>query len=163
MAPVMILTEIWVTVVVVNGWPAHWLALGQFGRATAFLVLLGATRGWQWAPHGQAERLLWSVWGGYVAACFVYGFSSRSAFGFFDAALELTFYQGLACLTALAFFVLAPTLWGYCTVIGAGFLGLAFVMAADIRLAPVEFGAAWAAVLVVIGLRLRRLGRAAAG
>lgn len=46
---------------------------------------------------------------------------------------------------------------------GSAFLGLAFVMAADLRWAALEFGAAWAAVLVVLGLRLRRLGRQSAG
>jgi len=55
--------------------------------------------------------------------------------------------------------VLAPTLWGYCSVIGLGYLLLSFVMALDLRWAPIEFGLAWAIVLVVIGLRLRQLGR----
>ena len=39
------------------------------------------------------------------------------------------------------------------------FLGLSFVMALDTRWAPVEFGAAWAAVLVFLGVRPKRLGQ----
>jgi hypothetical protein len=45
--------------------------------------------------------------------------------------------------------------------VGAAFLGLALVMAADLRWAPLEFGALWAAVLLLLGARLRRLGRSA--
>ena len=67
----------------------------------------------------------------------------------------------LAVLAALAFFALAGNFWGYCAVIGAGFLALSFVMALDLRWAPLEFGAAWACVLALLGLRLRRLGRQA--
>jgi hypothetical protein len=100
------------------------------------------------------------VWGGYLVACFVMGLSERLVWGF-ETALELTFYQGLAALTALAFFALAGNFWGYCAVIGLGWLALAFVMAIDLRWAPLEFGIAWAAVLVLLGVRLRRLGRQA--
>ena len=96
-------------------------------------------------------------------AGFVLGLSGRVAFGFLDTSLELKFYQGLAVLTALAFFSLAVNFWGYCAILGLVYLGLAFVMAADLRWAPLEFGAVWAVVLVVLGVRLRRLGMTAPG
>jgi serine/threonine-protein kinase len=158
LAPLMLLTELWVTVVVANNWPAPLLALGQFGRAGGFVLLVGYQRGWVWWPRGSAERQLWAVWGGYLLACFTRGVSGRVAFGFDDTALELTFYQGLAGLTALGFFTLAANFWGYCAIIGLGFLGLMFVMAADLRWAPLEFGLAWTMVLVLLGARLRRMG-----
>jgi hypothetical protein len=162
LAPVMFLPEIWITIVIRNDWSAHLLAVGNCGRAAAFLAVVGYFRGWRLWPRGPAERQLWAVWGGYLIACFAYGTSTWLAQGTFaqSSQFEPTRYQGLACLTALAFFVLAPTVWGYCALIGLGFFGLAFAMAADLRWAPIEFGTAWAAVLVVIGLRLRKLGRA---
>jgi hypothetical protein len=161
LAPVMFLPELWITTVVENDWPGALLAIGHFIRAGVFLLLVGYSRGWRWLPRGAAERQLWAVWGGYLVACFALGFSGRVAQGFLDTALELTFYPGLAVLTALSFFALAGNFWGYCAVIGAAFLGLAFVMALNLHWAPLEFGAAWAAVLLLLGARLRRLGRTA--
>jgi hypothetical protein len=161
LAPLMLLPELWVTAVTVNDWPAHLLALGHFGRAAGFVLLVGYHRGWRWWPRGAAERQLWSVWAGYPLACFALGLSGRLAWGFTDTALEVDFYPALAALTALAFFSLAGNVWGYCAVIGLGFLALAFVMAGDLRWAPLEFGLAWAAVLVLLGARLRRLGATA--
>ena len=160
LAPVMFLPELWVTAVVAKDGPNYLLLPAQVGRAIAFMALVGWHRRWRWRPQGAAERQLWAVWGGYLLACFALGLSGRFVLGF-DTAFELKFYQGLSALTALAFIALAPTLWGYCALVGVGFLGLAFVMAADLRLAPVEFGMAWAAVLILLGLRLRRLGQRA--
>jgi serine/threonine-protein kinase len=159
LAPVMFLPELWITTVVMHNWHAELLAVAQFGRATGVILLVGYYRGWSWTPRGADERQLWAVWIGYLLACFVLGLSGRIALGFLDPALELKFYQGLAALTAVAFFALAGKFWGYCAVLGLAFLGLAFVMAADLRWAPVEFGAAWAAVLILLGLRLRRLAQ----
>jgi hypothetical protein len=156
LAPVMLLPELWITTVVANNWRGELLAVGQFSRAVSFVLLVGYSRGWRWQPRGAAERQLWAVWGGYLLACFVLGFSGRVAFGFEDTALELRFYQGLVVLAGLAFFSMAATFWGYSAVIGLGFLS--FVMAVDMRWAPLEFGVTWAAVLVYLGLRLRRLG-----
>jgi hypothetical protein len=159
LAPVMFLPELWVTTVVQKNWPAPLLGVGQFGRAAAFLAILGYMRGWQWAPRGPAERQLWFVWGGYLLSCFVFGLSDRISRGLGDTGMELEFYPGLACFTALAFFSLAPTFWGYCSIVGFAFLALSFVMILNPYFAPIEFGTAWATVLVVIGLRLKRLGR----
>lgn len=157
LAPVMFITDAWLTTALLYDWPSHFLPLGQFGRVLAFIVLLGYFRGWRWLPQGPAERQLWAIWGGYLLACFLFGLSTRLALGLFDASLEPQLYQGFACLAALAFFALAPGFWGYCAVIGFGFLALPFLMAIDLRWAPVEFGAAWAGILILLGRRLRRL------
>jgi hypothetical protein len=161
LAPVMLLPEVWVTVVVAKDWPAPLMAVGHWSRIAAFVLLVGLHRGWRWWPRGSAERQLWAVWGGYLLACFVMGLSTRIAFGLHDTALEVKLYQGLASLTALAFFALAGNLWGHCAVVGLGFLGVTFLMAADLRWAPLEFGVTWAIVLVLLGTRLRRLAAAA--
>ncbi|HLJ93916.1 MAG TPA: serine/threonine-protein kinase [Gemmataceae bacterium] len=158
LAPVMFLPEIWITLVILKPWPAPLLIFGQMGRAGGFLLLMGYYRGWRWRPQGAAERQLWAVWGGYLLACFALGLSGRVAYGFYDAGVELKFYQGLAVLGGLAFIALAVNFWGYCALIGLTFLGLAFVMAADLQWAPLEFGATWAVVLILLGVRLRQLG-----
>jgi hypothetical protein len=163
LAPVMFLPELWVTVVVLQDWPGYWLMLAQYGRVAAFLVVVGYHRGGHLLPRGAVERQLWAVWGGYLVICFVHGLSVRLAIGLFVTAVELKIYQGWAALTALAFFCLAVNFWGYCAVIGVAFLALEFVMAADLRWSPLEFGALWAVVLVVLGVRLRRLGQPSAG
>ena len=62
-------------------------------------------------------------------------------------------------LTALMFFSLGAVLWGGCYAFGAAFVAASFVMAADLRFAPLIFGTTCAAVLTAIGLRLRRLAR----
>jgi hypothetical protein len=158
LALAMFLPEVLVNVAIVLDGPFYLVALGQFGRLAAFLVLVGYFRGWQWAPRGAVERQLWFVWGGYMLACLAFATSSRLVIGWGNM-VELKFYQGLAALAALAFFSLAGNFWGYCAVIGLGFLALAYLMAANLLWAPIEFGAAWAIVLVFLGLRLRRLGK----
>jgi hypothetical protein len=155
----MFFPEIWITFVAVNDWTAPWLLVGQFARAAGFLFLVGYYRNWSWWPQGPAERQLWAVWGGYLVACFTLGLSNLHVFGLEAAKLELRFYPGFAAVTALAFFALAPNFWGYCAAIGLAFVALAFVMAANVLWAPLEFGALWALVLILIGTRLRRLGK----
>jgi serine/threonine-protein kinase len=157
LAPCMFLPEVYVNLVIAFDGPSYLVALGQFGQIAGVLVVLGYFRDWQWAPRGAAERQLWFVWGGYILAGLTFAISGRLLFGY-ETAVELQFYQGLAALTALAFFALAGNFWGYCALIGLCFLALTFVMAANLLWAPIEFGATWAVVLVLFGLRLRRLG-----
>jgi hypothetical protein len=162
LAPVMFLPEVLVSVVVANDWPPALLFVAQFGRIGAFLVIVGQHRGWRMLPRGPVERQLWAVWGGYLASCAVLGLSLRLGLrlpGVSPTWFEVIYYPPLAAMTAVAFFALAPSFWGYCHAVAAGFLALAFVMAIDLRWAPLEFGAAWALVLLVLGLRLRRLAR----
>jgi hypothetical protein len=158
LAGLMFLAEVWVNAVVTHDGAENLLMVGQLCRIGGFLLLVGWNRGWRWAPRGTAERQLWAIWGGYLVACTFLGLSIRMAFGFHVAGF-LGYYQSLAALTALAFFCMAPSFWGYGVVVGLGFLALTFVMGIDLHWAPLELGTAWGAVLVVLGLRLRRLGR----
>jgi eukaryotic-like serine/threonine-protein kinase len=161
LAPVMFLPEVWILTVWHAGWPADLILAVRGVQAAAFVGLVGWYRGWRFHPQGPAERQLWGVWGGYLLASFGYGLSGWSLVGTGEqwSVRPLEFYPGLVCLAALAFFAVAPTLWGYAAVIGGGFVAVSFVMTIDIRWAPLEFGVAWASVLVFLGLRLRRLGR----
>jgi hypothetical protein len=65
----------------------------------------------------------------------------------------------MSAVTGMAFFILGASYWGWCYAFGVAFYGLAYVMTLDLRGGPLEFGALWAAALVVIGLHLRRLGQ----
>ena len=159
LSPVMLLPEIWVMLVIHNSWDPSLLGVGQFGRVIAFIGVLVYCRRGKVVPRNAPERQLWAVWAGYLAACLAYGLSRRLVEGFTDARLDLQFYQGFACMAAIAFFTLAPHFWGYCAVIGGVFLLLSFVMVLNIDLAPLEFGAVWTVVLLVMGLRLRILSR----
>lgn len=158
LAPLMLLPEVLTNALILLDGPSYLVALVQIGRLAAFVGIAGYFRGWQWAPRGVLERQLWAVWIGYMVSCFVFAFSGRLLFGF-DTAAELQVYPGLAAMAALAFFSMSGNLWGHCMLFGAGFLTLTLLMTADLRWAPIEFGAAWALVLVVLGIYLRRLGK----
>ncbi len=161
LAPVMALPEIVITLAVLQDWPIVALPLTQFGRAFAFLALVWHFRGGRVLPGSAAERQIWSVWGGYLVACFAMGLSNRMILGW-DVAVETRLYQSLSCLTALAFFATGSSFWGWCYAFGAAFVVLAMIMGFDLRWAPLEFGLLWGIVLSFISLRLRRLARAAA-
>jgi serine/threonine-protein kinase len=158
LAPVMLVPELVNTAALAGHWPTAAVMGGRAAQAAAFVALVAYFRGRDLWPRGPAERQVWAVWGGYALACFGYGLSGWAMVGMNHDEVG-KFYPGFACLTALAFFSMAANFWGYCGVIGAAFLALAFIMLAELSLAPLIFGAAWAVVLVVVGRRLQGLGR----
>ena len=111
LAPIMLLAEVWVTVVTRNDWPAHFLGIAQFGRIAVFLVVIAYFRDWRLLPNGPLERHLWMVWGGYLLCCFLMAISYRFAMNSWTADIDLRFYQSFAVLTALAFFALTASIW----------------------------------------------------
>jgi hypothetical protein len=137
----------------------YWMVASA--RVAQFAMLLG-TAWWSRAKglkaSTTAERLLWSVWGGYIVACFLATEVTRLSFGR-QAVMTGHFYPYYALFTGMAFCVLGSTYWGMLYVVSAAFFALAFVMRLDMYWATLEFGAAWTVTLCVIGLRLRRLGR----
>lgn len=155
---IMLLPEALVTLVVWNDSSGLWLPLIQFGRIAAFIGVIGYFRRWNWMPQGVMERHLWMVWGGYLFCCATIGIGRRVALNDFAAGLEVHLYQPIAALTALAFFSLSASFWGYSVLIGIAFLVLVFVMAIDIRMAPLEYGLLWAAVLIMLSRRLKAIG-----
>jgi serine/threonine protein kinase len=117
---------------------------------------------WLYRPKGflpttTAERLLWSVWGGYIVACTLVGHLTRLMFGM-DQVYEKVVYPYNAVITGLAFIVLGSSYWGMLYAVGLAFFALAYLMQLDLYWAVLEYGAAWAATLCLIGLHLRRLG-----
>jgi serine/threonine-protein kinase len=132
-------------------------------RVGQFALLFGAL--WLQRPRGRgllpgtaAERLLWSVWLGYIAACFLASEVTRQLSGL-DALYEGKYYPYYALFTGIAFFVLGSSYWGRLYAVGTAFFALALVMVVDTRWATLEFGALWTVTLCLIGVRLRRLGR----
>jgi eukaryotic-like serine/threonine-protein kinase len=158
LALVMSVPELIVMFVTMFDGPASLLFVSNSCRVAAFVGLVWHNRRGQLLPGTAAERQIWSIWGGYLVACFGIGFTHHLIHGW-TSRTELELYESLSCLTALAFFATASGFWGGCYVCGACFLMLAFVMCLDLRWAPLEFGALWAVTLVVIGQRLLRLGR----
>lgn len=109
-------------------------------------------------PTSTAERLMWTVWIGYVLTLYVLGLAYWPLVGGWTAEQELRLYPPIAAVTGMAFFVLGCSYWGWCYAFGPAFHVLALLMTLDLRWAPLEFGTLWATVLVVIGIRLCRLG-----
>jgi len=161
LSPVMLLPELFIFFIWSFEGVRELLMLGRLIQATAFVGLVGHFLGWKFTPHGPAERQLWAIWVGYFLATFTFGLSVRLMVGTIDRTME--FYPGFACMTAVAFFAMAAATWGYAAVIGMGFLVLSFLMSLNPQYAPLEFGIAWAAALILIGWRLRKLGRTPTG
>jgi hypothetical protein len=156
-ALVMLVPEILIALTALNEWPVSMLPTWQSLRVVAFLGLFGYYRRGQWLPTNAAERQLFSIWAGYLVTCFAIGISNRIWTGW-QTVVELRVYPTLSCLTALAFFAMGASYWGRCYVFGVCFVLLPFAMGLDLRWAPLEFGSAWAGILLVIGYHLRKLG-----
>ena len=130
-------------------------------HASQFLLMIAVM--WRYRPKGlmptsTAERQLWSVWISYVIACGVTGRLMRTMFG--DEAIYAGQAYPMFCVLAgMAFFVLGSSYWGMCYAMSAAFFLLAFGLLLDTAWAPIVYGMLWAAVLLAIGLRLRRLGQ----
>jgi hypothetical protein len=133
------------------------IEVARFGSVVSVLVWLRPS-GLQ--ATSTAERLMWSVWIGYVLTLFVVGFAHWIVAGGWVAEQEFKLYPPITAVTGLAFFILGCGYWGWCYAFGLAFHVLAVLMAFDLRWAPLEFGTLWAIALVIIGIRLRRLGAA---
>jgi hypothetical protein len=60
-------------------------------------------------------------------------------------------------LASLLFMMLGSSYWGYCYLIGSVFLVLAILVTFWLGVAPLVFGAAWAASLTILSVRLGSL------
>jgi serine/threonine protein kinase len=142
---------------------------------TVQFVLLGilfwANRRNRLLPATLAERELWTIWIGYFLTYVCVLVVTRLLFGLhvLEAGIsmppnwqESLPYPFLALIAGLAFFVMGSNYWGRCYVIGIAFWLLAALMPLYLTLAPLGFGALWFVALLMLGLRLRRLGESAA-
>jgi predicted Ser/Thr protein kinase len=142
-----------------NG-PPYSLGWGGVIRALQLSVMgLATYRTWRRRTGGltQAERQMFSIWSGFLGASLLtLPVVLLTAPG--DRPVEvLVVYPSLAIQSGLAFFVTGHGYWGLGYVMGLVFFGLALAMALHLPWAPLEFGAAWGAFLVMISVRLRRM------
>ena len=156
-AVVILLAETALNVVIFTDGPIWLIPLIQAVRVALFGVVFWRCRPSNLLPSSSAERLMWSVWLGYMASSFVLAIAFRLGAGW-ATETELNLYPLLGALTGMAFIVLGSSYWGWCYAFGLAFYVLPLLMALDLRWAPLEFGTLWAVALVVIGKRLRRLG-----
>src|SRR5262249_15517229 len=118
-------------------------------------------------PTTPPERLLWTIWLGYVAAYFVALGAARGLVTndviiahsqAHPAATDLMLYPFSSVLSGLAFFIMGSNYWGRLYAFGVAFFLLALFMPMHIEWAPLEFGLLWFVTLLATGLHLRRLG-----
>lgn len=110
-------------------------------------------------PRGAAARQLSSIWLGYLAGSFTLYLVDYLLAPPGEALFALRTYPPMAVLASLAFFMLGSNYWGYCYLIGGLFLLLAVGMTLRLPVAPLVFGLAWAASLILLSTRLKRLAR----
>jgi eukaryotic-like serine/threonine-protein kinase len=110
-------------------------------------------------PRGAAARQLWSIWLGYLAGSLTLFLADYLLTPPGEAFYGLRAYPPMAVLASLAFFMLGSSYWGYCHLLGVLFLGLALLMTQWLPAAPAAFGLGWAASLLLLGVRLRRLAQ----
>jgi serine/threonine protein kinase len=156
-ATIVLLTELVVTWIVQTHQSPAVLPATQAGRVALLALVFWWYRRPALLPVSAAERVMWSLWIGYVGTCYVFAMAYRLVVGP-AVELEVNLYPGLAAITGMAFFVLGSSYWGWCYAFGLGFYLLALLMALDLHWAPLQFGILWGVTLVVIGVRLRRLG-----
>jgi serine/threonine-protein kinase len=152
-----------------TGFARGWLWLCRAAEYGLIALTFRRARSWNLLPTNQAERQLWTIWIGYMIASIVVTIIARLLVGHQivsdgEAApahwQELYFYPVLAVLSGLGFFIMGSNYWGRCYALGVGFFALAILMCLRLEWAPLEFGTAWGATLLALGLHLRSLGQA---
>jgi serine/threonine-protein kinase len=124
----------------------------------------------QLLPTSAAERELWTIWIGYFTSYFLLILTTRLLVHFEMIHVntnwfahryfrELLPYPFIAMISGLAFFIMGSNYWGRCYAIGIGFLLLAPIIAMELSLGPLLFGALWSATLALLGLHLGKQGR----
>jgi serine/threonine protein kinase len=117
-------------------------------------------------PATAAERQVWSIWIGYLAAYATSGLMIRVLIGRVLTAgpaapagwQEVISYPFAAILSGFAFFVMGASYWGRYYAIGLAFFVLSLLMLLRLEWSPLAYGILWALCLVIIAGHLRRLG-----
>jgi serine/threonine protein kinase len=139
-------------------------------RASA--LLLGGAALWWFhrrnpLPANAAQRQVWSIWSGYLAAYAASSLLTRLliAGGLLTAGpagppgwQEVIAYPFAAILSGLAFFVMGGGYGGRYYAIGLAFFALSLLMLLRLEWSPLAYGCLWALCLALAARRLRRLG-----
>jgi eukaryotic-like serine/threonine-protein kinase len=151
----------------------HWMVMSaRLLQFVAIGIVFWKNRGSRLLPTSPAERELWTIWIGYLAA---YGFSLLAIRTLVSYGIivrgpapdiparwdELILYPFSAIASGLAFFIMGSNYWGKLYAVGLAFWVMAALMPLHLDWAPLEFGVLWSAVLVALGLHLRTLGQKA--
>jgi serine/threonine protein kinase len=151
----------------------HWMVMSaRLLQFVAIGIVFWKNRGSRLLPTSPAERELWTIWIGYLAA---YGFSLLAVRLLVSHGIivrgpgpdvpvrwdELILYPFSAIASGLAFFIMGSNYWGKLYAVGLAFWVMAALMPLHLDWAPLEFGVLWSAVLVALGLHLRTLGQKA--
>jgi serine/threonine-protein kinase len=153
LAPLPTLGQLPAAVLALAGRPLPVAVVGS-GLAGAGSILLGL---WLGRPRrdssGPAERQVWSILIGQLLALSVMALVSWPL----DDPQAL--YPRWAVLTGLAFFIMGGSYWGGCYLMGLSFFALAALMRLCPPASPLALGALLSGAIILLGLRLRRLGR----
>ena len=151
----------------------HWMVMSaRLLQFVAIGIVFWKNRGSRLLPTSPAERELWTIWIGYLAA---YAFSLLAVRLLVSHGIivrgpgpdvpvrwnELILYPFSAIASGLAFFIMGSNYWGKLYAVGLAFWVMAALMPLHLDWAPLEFGVLWSAVLVALGLHLRTLGQKA--
>jgi serine/threonine-protein kinase len=115
---------------------------------------------WWWhrgsqQASGPAERLLWSILFGNLLAMSLMAVVSWPA----SSAEALALYPRWAILSGLMFFLMGGTYWGGCYLVGLSFFAGAVLMSLCPEAGPLGLGSLFTVTAIILGVRLRRMGR----
>ena len=157
-AVIVMTTQVVKHVQMVWGQEVVWIAGSQAVQFALIGLVFWCYRGKNLAPSTTAERQLWSVWIGYIAASVLIAITGWAEFSR-DQIYHMAEYPFFAITAGMAFFFLGSSYWGWCYAFGLAFFALSGLMLLDMRWAVLEFGVVWTVCLVLLGARLRRLAR----
>jgi serine/threonine protein kinase len=148
--------------------PSWTIVAARTLQFTAMGAAFWRNRGRRLLPTSAAERELWTIWLGYLAALAVNWVTIRLLVRWqimgpggaqVDRWTELIIYPFMAILSGMAFFIMGSNYWGRCYAVGGAFFVLAALMPLHLEWAPLEFGLLWSLTLAALGLHLRKLGQ----
>src|SRR5262249_44771949 len=138
-----------------------WLASINGVMYAAMVALFLRLRRREATTATTAERQLWTLVVGFIAAWILIGLTDRAAATPERPHQPLALYPRFAILSGLTCAVLGSSYWGAFFAFAAAFWLLALLLPWAPDAGPVGFGLLWTAALVAAGRRLRRLGACA--
>jgi serine/threonine-protein kinase len=160
-AGIVFATQVIIFLLMLSGppYPLPWLVLTRTFQFLGMVLVFWrfrARHALHILPVTAAERQLWSIWIGYLAGSIVVALVTHNLGGIHVD--ELTLFPLWSVLSGLAFFAMGGNYWGRCYLLGIVFFGAALLMPLHLHSAPLVFGTVWGASLLLIGLRMRRMG-----